>query len=264
MKSNSAYDKVKAFRDDTAASVSEISFKKAVLGGYDCKEVVEYIQTLKNNMQLSEKAYNDMFEEYSSSSKMYLQEREKLNKKTAEQEEEIRLLNARQLEKSEREKGDAELIQKENAELKSMIQSLQDQIENSEQNKKSEKEIEEIVRKNQKLIGEICELTESKNKLDLQNATLTTELNKAVKQNENLKTETEEFRKTIAILKISKRELAMNANMNVFEYQQSHLLNINTISKSISDISSVLTAMKADLSDLAEKSTTNFRADELD
>jgi predicted transcriptional regulator len=42
------YEKVRALRKDKADSPADVSFKKAVVGGYECREVDDYIQSLRN------------------------------------------------------------------------------------------------------------------------------------------------------------------------------------------------------------------------
>jgi DNA repair exonuclease SbcCD ATPase subunit len=262
MENHTTYDKVKALRSDGGKPISEISFKKAAFGGYDCKEVVEHIKNLKNNMLLSERAYNEKLEEYSLSSSMYTQEREKLIKKTKENEEEIERLKAANAESIERGKIFAESVQKENMELKELVVSLHRQIEDSEQSEKTIREMEEIARENKELGDQICELAEEKEKLRSQNTAAAAELDRVSKYNEKLTGEIAELKKNQAKLKTAKRNFAMDINMRVYEYQQSHQLAIESISGSICDISKVLSIMKAEMAELSEKSKTDLKAED--
>jgi chromosome segregation ATPase len=158
MENRSTYDKVKALRSDGIDFATDISFKKAAFGGYDCKEVEEYIRTLKNNMQISERAYNDKFEEYASASAMYSQEREKLIRKIKEYEEEFEKLRNISLESIEKRKKATETIQNENTELKAKIATLQKQVEGSELTQKAAEEIEEIKKGTEAIQNENMEL----------------------------------------------------------------------------------------------------------
>ena len=172
MENVSTYDKVKAIRNDTTEPDSDINFKKVAFGGYECKEVAEYIRTLKNKILLSERAFNEKIEEYSSASNMFLHGRDKLNQKIKEQEDEIEKIKNDNLTLIEGEKETLEPYLKENEKLKSLVQDLQQQIVNGGLNEKIKKEIEDAAKSNKKLSDEVCKLTEIKNKLDSQNAVL--------------------------------------------------------------------------------------------
>lgn len=263
MENHSTYDKVKALRNDPIDDGSEINFKKVPFGGFDPKEVTQYLKTLRSNMLLSEKTYNERFEEYSSASKMYLQEREVLNKKIKEQEDEINRLEICQSEIIAREKVGAQRAQKEIMELRALVSKLQDQIAGSEQTQSTAKEKEEDTRELKRLSEEIFELTETKKKLNSHNAVLINECSRIAKQNEKCMAEADDLKKTIAALKVSKRNAAMSTNMKVFEYQQNHELSIESIVGSIGDISNVLGNMKADLAGFFEKSKIDLKEENL-
>lgn len=255
------YDKVKALRSEGAA-LSEINFKKAAFGGFECGEVLEYIKTLRSNMQLSERAFNDKLEEYSNLSAMYMQEREKMVKEVKGQAEEIRLLKAKSLETMERSKTAAQTIEQENAELKNQIELMQKQIERSEQSKKIEREIGDLAAENKRLTEELMGIGEAKEKLESRHRVAEAELIRLRAYNEKLTAEITALKKNESRLKTAKRSLAMGINMQVFEYQQKLLLDLERAGESLADITRVCEAMREGLTDFAQKSKIGLQAEE--
>ncbi|MCX7614971.1 MAG: hypothetical protein N2Z65_04375 [Clostridiales bacterium] len=253
MENISTYQKVKAIRNDTAETCPDINFKKIAFGGFDCKEVLDYIRDLKEKIQLSEKAFNEKIEECSSASNMYLLGRDKLTQQIEEQAEEIKMLKKQLQALDEHEKEALKPYVKENEELRSMIRSLQQQIENDGQSETINNEINELNECNKELSDELLNLMDAKNNLDTQNLVLSNELSKTTKQIDKMNSEIEQLKKESNMLKISKRNLIMTTNMKVFEHKQVSQLGIDHISRSIYDIVNVLSSMKTDLSEFFEK-----------
>jgi len=283
MEKNSTHGKVKELRKTKVDFISELAFKKVMFGGYNCKEVEDYIHTLKNNMELSESAFNEKLEEYSSASAMYAQERDKLLQSLKEAEKEIEQLREEaQINKEEaqvirddtqiisegtqviieREKTSAAQAQKENEDLKSLVESLKQQISNDEKSKKVSQEIEEVKRENKGLVAQVNKLMENKEKLIMENATWLKELDKTTINVEKLNIENEELKRTINALRVSKRNNAMNSNMSVFEYKQNHQLNVEIISNNINELTKAVNAMKTDMYDLMEKTKIDLNEED--
>ncbi len=59
------------------APKNEVKFKKCTFGGFEPKEVTQYILVLRESLQHAERSFNERVEEYASSSAMLLQERDK-------------------------------------------------------------------------------------------------------------------------------------------------------------------------------------------
>ncbi|KNZ41641.1 hypothetical protein [Acetobacterium bakii] len=64
-------------RDDTINSTSEVIFGKKVLGGYNTKEVSEYIKLLKESLNNAEYSFRNRLEEYAGMTAMLKEERDK-------------------------------------------------------------------------------------------------------------------------------------------------------------------------------------------
>ena len=289
METNSTHGKVKEIRKTKVDIISELAFKKAIRG-YKCKEVEDYIHTLKNNMQLSETAFKEKLEEYSSASAMYSLERDKLQQNLKEAEKEIAQLKvAVQVIKDEaqairdeaqvikeeallirneaqviieREKTILTPIQKENEDLKFLVEDLKLQIVNDEKNNLVMQEIEEITQSNKELTAQVNELIESKDNLDLENKVLLNESDRMTKQIEKLNIENEDLKRTINALRVSKRNNAMNTNMKVFEYKQNHQLNVEIISSNVNELTKSLSAMRTALHELIENTKLDLNADD--
>jgi len=204
-------------------------------------------------MQLSEKAYNEKIEEFSSSSNMHYQEREKLTQKLKECEAQIEMLKKSLEETQSCEKAALESINKENAELKAQAKELQRNLEEDTLNEKYVSALEEKTVENKRLADILLELTEEKNRFLSQNSVLASKIDKSEKQNSKLCDEIVELKKAVSALKIVKRNFAMDTNSKVFEYEQKQLLDIENINARIAEISEALSTMKSSLSYLIVK-----------
>jgi chromosome segregation ATPase len=159
------YEKVRALRKDKADSPADVSFKKAVVGGYECREVDDYIQSLRNNLQLSEKAFNEKLEEYVSTVDMYRKEREKFIQRIDESEREAERFKKMSHEASERAREAGESLAKENRGLQEQLGKLRKETENNAQTKQKiddyEKEIERLKKINYEAMEQIRETDQS-------------------------------------------------------------------------------------------------------
>lgn len=63
-------------RDESQEKRTEVPFKKKFLGGYNAKQVSEYIETLTENLQNAEESFNNRLDEYASMTIMLKQERD--------------------------------------------------------------------------------------------------------------------------------------------------------------------------------------------
>ncbi|HEY5557316.1 hypothetical protein, partial [Acetobacterium sp.] len=69
-------DTLNDLRDDSKHSNNEVAFKKRLFGGYNGKEVSEYIKTLKESLKNAEVSFNERLEEYAAMTAMLEQERD--------------------------------------------------------------------------------------------------------------------------------------------------------------------------------------------
>lgn len=63
-------------RDESLEKRTEVPFKKKFLGGYNAKQVSEYIETLTENLHDAEESFNNRLDEYASMTIMLKQERD--------------------------------------------------------------------------------------------------------------------------------------------------------------------------------------------
>jgi len=70
-------DSLNDLRDDSKKSNNEVVFVKRFFGGYNKKEVFEYIKTLKDSLKNAEVSFRERLEEYAAMSAMLEQERDK-------------------------------------------------------------------------------------------------------------------------------------------------------------------------------------------
>ncbi|MBC3804350.1 hypothetical protein GH808_07890 [Acetobacterium fimetarium] len=63
-------------RDEAQEKHTEVPFKKKFLGGYNAKQVSEYIENLTENLQNAEESFNNRLDEYASMTIMLKQERD--------------------------------------------------------------------------------------------------------------------------------------------------------------------------------------------
>lgn len=264
MEKDSAYEKMKALRSDTVFPASGISFKKTLFGGYQPDEVEDYIQSLKNNMQLSEKVFNEKIEEYASASNLFSQERDSLNQKIRDCERELQVLRAANQESAQREEAAALRGQQELQEALALVETLREQISSSEQSAEAIREIEELQGKNKSLTAELFRQTEANQKLELKNVALLGELDRLAKYNDRLLAELDAFKKEVGELKISKRNHIMKTNMQIYEYRQGQESGLDSISSNMGEIHAIVETMRRNLSDLFNKTRTYLNEEDLD
>jgi small-conductance mechanosensitive channel len=63
-------------RDKSIQSENQIKFVKQMFGGYSKKQVIEYINTLTDNLKNAEECFNNRLEDYASMTTMLKQERD--------------------------------------------------------------------------------------------------------------------------------------------------------------------------------------------
>lgn len=287
MEASTTHDKVRELRAIKVDDNLELDLKKVMFGGYDCKEVREYISILKSDMQLSENVFNEKLEECSAASEMYLRERDKFLQIISDTEKKANQYKTEAYESAELNKRHIVQVEKENEELKELINSLQQQIENDEQTRKLKEEIkqlnkdnqelknvaqilqdqiddnkqnqkiivesEEIKEENKKLNDNIFQLNKSNIQLLAEIEIVNTALQKALNIMQTLKDENKELKKTINSLRTLNRNNILDTSMNIFKYRESQNLSIDNISNNINEVLNVINTMKADLFELFDK-----------
>ncbi len=184
MNNSTANDKIKQFR---IVQPNELKFKKATIGGYQCKEVEDYIFNLIKNMEQSQKAYNEKFEEHLSRFSVLTQERAQLQKKHGEYQARIDQLQA------EIEHKELGIIQ-ENEKLKATVKSLTVRLEQTKSEINANSKMEAILmRENEELKENIKSFNEKNEKYLAENSALLHERETLKKRSEG------EFEKSKAL-----------------------------------------------------------------
>lgn len=244
-------DELKDLRDKVESSPEDIKLKKCVFGGYDCKQVDEYIKILKQNMQQSQKLFSEKYEEITSLTSVITQERDSATKKISETENKLK----------EASQNIANL-EEDNADLKKKIDDLIEQLGDMPTTDDLQRELRERTEESceyKKLLNEslegrseiISENTMLKEKVDnLSSAFERSEIHNAKLKDELTKT------------KVLKREIVVSTGLNIFEYQQKHNYNIERISNSITDSLNAIAAMKTAIEDLQFKTRENIDEEE--
>lgn len=133
-------DSLNNLRDDSKNSNNEAAFVKRFLGGYNKKEVSEYIKTLKDSLKNAEISFRERLEEYAAMSAMLEQERDKY-KSMVQESEKTNLEIQRQI----------NILSKENEELHLKVQD----IKNEPVSQSERLEYESMVRENEQIRKEI-------------------------------------------------------------------------------------------------------------
>ena len=184
MNNSTANDKIKQFR---IVQPNELKFKKATIGGYQCKEVEDYIFNLIKNMEQSQKAYNEKFEEHLSRFSVLTQERAQLQKQHGEYQARIDQLQA------EIEHKELGIIQ-ENEKLKATVKSLTVRLEQTKSEINANSKMEAILmRENEELKENIKSFNEKNEKYLAENSALLHERETLKKRSEG------EFEKSKAL-----------------------------------------------------------------
>ncbi len=168
MDSAATHEKIKQLR---FAQENGLPIKKAALG-YQCKEVEAYIESLYETIEQSNKAFADKIEEYVSQISMLAQEREQLIKSSKE---------------------DAQKIEKQNADLKTLIERRLKGFPESEillENNSLKKTIARLENE----LERDQQIKKQAESLAKQNAILTRDIQQVSKENQGLKEGMEKLR----------------------------------------------------------------------
>ncbi len=228
-------EKIKQFRK-TKGAIPE--FTKALMGGYQCKEVDAYILNVKENMDHSQALLQEKLEESTNELALLSGEKGKLLQTKKECEEKIE-----QLALEVRRKTEAETqARADNARLQKTTEALRRQLESDD-------------RKNS--IEENKRLTEEVEELNLQRDRLTVENNAFKKTAEMLNERMAEIKKQNDALKaalvsaaVSKRNSEMATNLKLYEYKQKHASNMEYACNSLSELEKTLNEMKENMQEM--------------
>ena len=225
MDSAATNDKIKQFR---AAKTKGRQFKKAAMGGYQCREVDEYIALLNDQLEQTKKAFEEKTEETAGEYGILQIERDKLARANERSEHTLEQLRAQ----LEEEKGHVDDLSEENARLQALIKALQEELD--EKNKQDTKalldENEKLARANEHLLAQIDAL-----------GVQTTELKRAVK---DLKADREIREDAINALNTQLKNQAAQTNMHLYQYKLYLDSSIKNAAQSMRELSKVMDSVK--------------------
>ncbi|MPN16132.1 hypothetical protein SDC9_163470 [bioreactor metagenome] len=254
METNTTLDQVKEIRNSKADQI-RMPLKKTAFGGYDRRDTEAYIKILRESMQLSENAFAEKLEEYSSAAQMQSRERVGLLSKLQDAQKGAELFQKQAAELAEKIRLESEIsaaLKKENDKLKDAAAALCQQMENNEESQRLTEQIRELLRENERLKAELNVLTQSGRELASENALLAGEHKNIVQNRDRIISENEELKKALNITKITKRNFAMETNMKVYAYRQNHELLISGIENKINEILTMIGSVREEAANLHE------------
>ena len=239
MNINLMQDELNGLRSKIDTSTEDFKFKKSIVGGYDPDQVETYIKSLKNASMQEQKLFKEKYEEATSYTAMMTQERDVINKK----------LNEAEANLNEYIEAISEL-KNTNGLLNQKIEDFTVQLGTAKTTEELEKRITELEYENNEISSRLNEVLEAKTFVMSENSMLKDKAqdlsNSVVKMdNENI-----DLRDIIQRLKVSKRNVAVNTNTIIFEYQQKSKYNIERMNNNINESLKVLEAMKMEMDDL--------------
>ena len=220
-------------------STEDFKFKKSIVGGYDPDQVETYIKSLKNASMQEQKLFKEKYEEATSYTAMMTQERDVIIKK----------LNEAEANLNEYIEAISEL-KNTNGLLNQKIEDFTVQLGTAKTTEELEKRITELEYENNEISSRLNEVLEAKTFVMSENSMLkdkAQDLSKSVVKMDN---ENIDLRDIIQRLKVSKRNVAVNTNTIIFEYQQKNKYNIERMNNNINENLKVLEAMKVEMDDL--------------
>jgi len=223
-------------------------FNKALVGGYQCRDVDEYILNMKANTDQSQDLLKKKLEEYVSEFNLLSQEKEKLIRLKKEYETQLERLSAENAEKSRIEAQ----VRAEADRLKGSVEELQAQLENND--------LKSSIEKTKLLEKENMQLRQQKSELAV-------EVEAVRKNEEDLRTNIEELKRQNAELAehidsimISRRNREMATNLKLYQYRHKHETHIGSAVRSLQEMEKTLEAMKKELAEMYEN--TQIPADD--
>jgi len=239
MNINLMQDELNGLRSKIDTSTEDFKFKKNIVGGYAPDQVETYIKSLKNASMQEQKLFKEKYEEATSYTAMMTQERDVIIKK----------LNEAEANLNEYIEAISEL-KNTNGLLNQKIEDFTVQLGTAKTTEELEKRITELEYENNEISSRLNEVLEAKTFVMSENSMLKDKAqdlsNSVVKMdNENI-----DLRDIIQRLKVSKRNVAVNTNTIIFEYQQKNKYNIERMNNNINESLKVLEAMKVEMDDL--------------
>ena len=236
---NLMQSELNGLRSKIDTSTEQFKFKKSIVGGYDPDQVEAYIKSLKNASVQEQKLFKEKYEEATSFSAMITQERDAVIKKLTDANtnlnEYIEAINE---------------LKNTNASLNQRIEEFTVQLGTAKTTDELEEKIKELEYENNEISSRLNEEIETKTFVESENVMLKDKAQDLSASVEKLDSENLELKDSIKKLKVSKRNIAVNTNTSIFEYQQKHKYNVERINNNISESLRVLEAMKAEMDDL--------------
>lgn len=236
---NLMQDELNGLRSKIDTTTEDFKFKKNIVGGYDTEQVEAYIKSLKNASLQEQKLFKEKYEEATSFSAMMTQERDSVIKK----------LNEAEANLNEYIEAISEL-KNTNGLLNQKIEEFTVQLGTAKTTEELEKRITELEYENNEISSRLNEVSEAKVFVMSENSMLKDKAQDLSKSIEKLYDENMYLKDIIQRLKVSKRNVAVNTNTSIFEYQQKNKYNIERMSNNINESLRVLEAMKVEMDDL--------------
>lgn len=236
---NLMQDELSVLRSKLDTSTEQFKFKKNFVGGYDPVQVEAYVKSLKNTSAQEQKLFKEKYEEATSFSAMMTQERDIITKK----------LNEAEANLNEYIEAIAEL-KNTNASLNQRIEEFTVQLGTAKTTEELEKRITELEDESNKISSHLNEVLEAKTFVMSENSMLKDKTQDLSNTIEKLDNENMGLKDIIQRLKVAKRNIAVNTNTSIFDYQQKNKYNIERMNSNINESLRVLEAMKVEMDDL--------------
>ena len=231
-------ERIKELLDMTS---KEPKLSKSLLGGYNRKEVEQYIKCLRTGMEELQKAFGERTDDYSRECEQIRRERDDLLQKQQELEAELSAQLAKEREKAQR----MEALELENDRLNELVQSLRMERENIRKSMDIQtvdaltKQNEALVQENGRLQGE-----------NEEHRKCIAEMNDAVA---SIKTDLAKKEETLEELNISRRSFAMETNMKLYHYRLNLDSNVKHAKQSIEDLLEMMDLLKCEADAMYER-----------
>jgi hypothetical protein len=231
-------EKIKQLRD---SKTKELNFKKTLTGGYQSKEVDEFIHSLQANMEQSQRVFNEKLEEHSSKTSILSQERESLAKKCKALEAQMQQSQTEAVAKTQR----LALLEQEVDRLNALLASMR-QEQKTRDVSLAKENMDHLAKENK-------ELSQSGSRLLIENRALKKTTEELYATLDELKASNQEKEEKINALISSKRNQAMDTNMKIYQYRLNFESNVKNAMQNMQEFMKTVELLKAESDTMYDK-----------
>ena len=229
LKKEESVENIQDLRTRTFSENSEPDLKKSLFGGYDSKEVNDYIRNLSNQHNRTVAAYQERIDEFTTYIEMLNKEKEDIIKNFENSDEEIAKL-----------KSNCNVYARNESAFRNEIERLNSEIakissEYTEKLKDLESEFG-VSKENELLKEELNAVAKSRDDIQSENSSIKAELDAAKEDIDKLRAENKKLRDEIALISSQMRKYRMGQSVKIIEFSEKEIFTLKKTGETLKNL----------------------------